>query len=132
MVDKENSHPDRSVFESHWITDIKEMPDILSKLRLNVTPRMVMEPRFQSKPEDRAKLNEISGYMFYVESQTEPPALMIMRVGRGDITSTMGTVDGIPLELVRRAIENPAEAPSNGMYAITDEIREWLKKALGL
>jgi hypothetical protein len=132
MADQEDSNPDRSVFETHWMADIKKMPDILSGLKLNVTPRMVMEPRFHSRPEDREKLAEISGYMVYVESQSEPPALMVMRVGKGDVTATMGTIEGIPEELIRRAIENPVEKPSNGMYAITDEIREWLKKELGL
>ena len=132
MADQNNSDYDRNIFETHWLADIKKMPDILSRLKLNVTPGMVMEPRFHSKAEDREKLAGISGYMVYVESQSEPPALMIMRVGKGDITATMGTIEGVPEELIRKAIESPLEAPSHGMYAITDEIREWLKKELGL
>jgi hypothetical protein len=112
------------------LNDIKESPDILEKIKWEVTPAMVMEPRFQSNAEDLQKLRDISGYMFYIESQCKPPALMLLKVGKTDITSTVGKVDEIPPELIRKAMENPAEKPVHGMYAITDEIREWLKKEL--
>lgn len=114
------------------LAEIRESPDILAKIKLDVTPQVVMEPRFQANPEDLKKLAEISGYMFYIESECEPPALMLMKIGKTDIMQTMGKIDEIPAEFIRRAIENPAHTPSHGMYAITEEIREWLKKELGL
>ena len=114
------------------LNDIKESPDILEKIKWEVTPAMVMEPRFQSNAEDLQKLRDISGYMFYIESQCKPPALMLLKVGKTDITSTVGKVDEIPPELIRKAIENAGEKPVHGMYAITNEIREWLKKELGV
>jgi len=118
------------IFDILGLSDIRENPDILARIKFDVTPRMVMEPRFGSNQEDLLKLAEISGYMFYVESQCEPPALMLLKVGQRDVTSTVGKIDEIPGELVRKAIENPADTPSNGMYAITDEIKGWLKKEL--
>ena len=123
---------DLNVFDMPGLNDIKKSPDILEKIKWEVTPQMVMEPRFQLDPEGLRKLREISGYMFYVESQCEPPALMLLKVGKTDITSTIGKVDEIPPELLRKAIENPVDKAANGMYAITDEIREWLKKELGV
>jgi len=114
------------------LSDIRETPDILRKIRWDTTPQMVMEPRFLSRPEDMQRLQELSGYMFYIESQCEPPALMLLKVGKTDITSTVGRVDEIPIELVRRAMENPMHPPSHGMYAITEEIKAWLKKELGV
>ncbi|MCL5022161.1 MAG: hypothetical protein M1497_02125 [Nitrospirae bacterium] len=130
MKDEERCGPD--IFGTPNLNEIKESPDILEKIKWDVTPQMVMEPRFQSRAEDLQKLREISGYMFYVESQCEPPALMLLKVGKTDITSTVGRIDEVPVELVRRAIEHPREKPAYGMYAITDEIKEWLKKELGL
>lgn len=130
MEDDEKCGPDMS--DTYSLSDIRETPDILGKIKWDITPQMVMEPRFLSKPEDMQRLKELSGYMFYIESQCEPPALMLLKVGKTDITSTVGKIDEIPVELVRRAMENPEHPPSHGMYAITEEIRAWLKKELGV
>ncbi len=114
------------------LSDIKSAPDILSAIKWDVTPRILMEPRFKSRPEDVERLKEIVGYMFYIETQCEPPALILMKVGRSDIESTVGRIDEIPPELIKRAIDNPVERPVYGMYTITDEIKEWLKKELNI
>ena len=121
-----------NLFGMRGLSGIKASPEILEKIKWEVSPAMVMEPRFRSDPESPRKLREISGYMFYVESQCEPPALMLLKVGKTDITSTIGKVDEIPPELLKKAMENPVDKPASGMYAITDEIREWLKKELGI
>ena len=123
---------DFDLFDMPGLNDLKESPEILAKIKWDVTPAMVMEPRFQLEPEGLRKLSEISGYMFYIESQCNPPALMLLKVGRTDIASTVGKVDEIPPELIRKAVENPAEKPVHGMYAISDEIKEWLKRELGV
>ena len=114
------------------LSDIRETPDILQRIKWDATPKMVMEPRFVSRPEDMQRLQELSGYMFYIESQCKPPALMLLKVGKTDITSTVGRIEEIPVELLTRAMENPEHGPSHGMYAITEEIKTWLKKKLGV
>lgn len=123
---------DLNIFDLQGLKDIKRRSDILQKIKLDVTPRMVMEPRFQTQPEDLQKLKEISGYMFYIESQCQPPALMLMKIGRSDIASTVGKIDEIPPEMVQRAIDTPVHPSVYGMFAITDEIKAWLKKELDL
>jgi len=123
---------DKSIFEMLSLEDIKKRPDILPKIKLDVTPQMMMEPRFQSRPEDLAKLKDITGYMFYIETESETPALMLLKIGRSDITNTVGKIDVIPAEMVRKAVAEPVQPPIAGMYAITDEIRAWLKKELSL
>ena len=123
---------DLNIFDMPGLSELKNSPDILKNIKWDVTPQMVMEPRFQSRAEDLQKLKDISGYLFYIESQCEPPALMLLKVGRTDITSTIGKVDEIPVELIRKAMENPPEKPVHGMYAVTDEIKGWLKKELGV
>jgi hypothetical protein len=55
---------------------------------------------------------------------------MLMKVGKTGITSTVGKVEEIPAAMVRRAVDEPVEPESNQMYAITEEIREWLQKEL--
>ena len=123
---------DKSVFDLLGLGDIKNRPDILSQLKFDVTPQMMMEPRFHSRSEDVQKLKEISGYMFYIETESETPALMLMKIGRSDITTTVARIDEIPSELIQEAIRKPVHPPVYGMYAISGKIREWLKKELGL
>jgi hypothetical protein len=132
MKDNTEDAFDKDLCDLPGLNDIKESPEILGKIKWDVTPAMVMEPRFQLEPEGLRKLSEISGYMFYIESQCNPPALMLLKVGKTDIASTVGKVDEIPPELIRKAVENPAEKPVHGMYAISDEIKEWLKRELGV
>ena len=128
----EEDFDEKNIFELQGLKEIRKRPDILGGLKFHVTPRMVMEPRFHAKPEALQKLREIAGYMFYIESQCAPPALMLMKVGKTDITNTVGKIDEIPQQLIDQAIENPPEPPSHGMYPITEEIKAWLKKELGL
>jgi hypothetical protein len=132
MEDEERCNLEKDVSDMPGLADIRESPDILKKIKWEVTPQMIMEPRFQLDPEDLQKLNEIAGYMLYIETQCEPPALMLMKVGKTDITSTVGRINELPSHLLQGAIDNPVHKPVYGMYAITDEIKEWLKRELGV
>lgn len=127
-----NELDDMNIYDILCLAEIKKRPDILSEIKLEVTPQMMMEPRFQSRAEDLARLKEITGFIFYIETETETPRVMLLRIGRSDVTTTIGHVEEIPPELVRKAIDTPVLPPTCGMYAITDEIRDWLKKELGL
>jgi len=132
MMTHNEDAEEKSVFDLQGLKEIRKRPDILSGIKLEVTPRMVMEPRFHANREDLQKLKEIAGYLFYIESQCTPPALMLMKVGSTDITNTVGKIDEIPQDIIDRAMENPPEPPSHGMYPINEEIRAWLKKELGI
>ena len=129
-MDRKDLHgfcEDLNAFSVQEFRDIKRRPDILEKLRFDVTPRMIMEPRLGEKDK-----REIAGYSFYIEAFDDPPVLMLMKVGKTGITSTVGKVDEIPPEMVRRAIDHPVEPKINRMYAISDEIGEWLREELSL
>lgn len=123
---------DLDIFKLQGLSDLKLRPEILSGIKLDVTPKMFMEPRFSSNKEDLKKLKEISGYMFYIETQCEPNALMLMKIGKTDISQTIGKIEELPEEMIQRAIENPVYPPEQGMYAITEEIKDWLRKELSL
>ncbi|MGC2062339.1 MAG: DVU0772 family protein [Thermodesulfovibrionales bacterium] len=123
---------DKSFFDLLGLKDIRKRPDILPKIKLDVTPQMMMEPRFQSRPEDLEKLKDITGYMFYIETESETPALMLLKIGRSDITNTVGKIEEIPSEMIQKAVAQPLLPPVCGMYAITEEIKDWLKKELSV
>ncbi|MEK6673095.1 MAG: DVU0772 family protein [Nitrospirota bacterium] len=126
------SDEEKSIFDLQDLRSLRKRPDILSRIKWDVTPLIVMEPRFQARPDDLQKLRDITGYLFYIETESERPSLMLMRIGKSDITSTAGMIEEIPFEMVQRAIDNPLHPPVHGMYAITEEIKDWLRKELSL
>jgi hypothetical protein len=111
------------------VNDLKERPLVVQAIRFDVTPKMIMEPCIG--PEG-VKPADLKGFSFYIEAFDEPPELMIMKVSRSNVMTTLGKIDDIPSAMIRRAVDDPVEPAANKMYAITDEIREWLKEAIGL
>ena len=116
---------DINVFDTQDLDHIKMRPDILGEIRFDVTPSMIMEPCT-----DHEKRIALAGYMFYIEAYDDPPLLMLMKIGKTGVMTTAGRITEVPAEMMTRAVEKPVEARCDNMYAITDEIREWLEKEL--
>ena len=57
---------------------------------------------------------------------------MLMKIGKEGVMTTVGKVDEIPPEMLKRAIDSPPEPPANEMYAVSEEIIEWLRRELDL
>jgi hypothetical protein len=112
------------------IEELKERPDIISKIRFDITPRTIMEPLFTETGEFRKV--DLSGYFFYIETESERPGLMLMKVSKTTSMKTIGIIEDLPQDLLKRAIENPVHSPIHGMYAITEEIKEWICKNLSI
>lgn len=119
-----------NIFGLQRLEQIKKRPDIISRIRFDVTPQMIMEPRFTETGE--LKKRDLSGCFFYIETEGEKPVLMLMRVSKGDTVKTIGIIEELPEDMIKRAMENPVHPPVHGMYAITDEIKDWLKENLNL
>lgn len=123
---------EKTIFSMQELSDIKKRYDILSNIRFDITPRIIMEPRFLGDPETVKKLKEMTGYLFYIETDSETPQLMLMKFDKSNIATTIGHIKEIPQELLEKAINEPVEPPTCGMYAINDEIKDWLKKELNI
>jgi len=123
---------DKNIYEMQELRDIRNRPDILANIRFEVTPQMIMEPRYLSRPEDLRKVREMAGYVFYIETECEPPTVMLLKLSQDDVMQTVGFIEEVPQEMVAKAVSDPVLPPANGMCAVTDEIREWLKKELGI
>ncbi len=119
-----------NIFDLQRLEQIKKRTDLISRIRFDVTPQMIMEPIFDEK--GKIKKRDLSGCVFYIETAGERPALMLLRVSRINTVKTIGIIEEIPEEMLNRAIANPVHPPVNGMYAITEEIKEWLRKTLNL
>lgn len=123
---------DINIFSMQRLKDIKRRPDILFNIKLDAHLPLIMKSRFQMSKSEFEELQKCIGYVFYIETTGEKPTLMLMKVNKSDIADTIGIIEEIPEELLRRAIENPVHPPVHGMYGITDEIKEWLRKELNL
>ncbi len=123
---------DINIFSMQKLKDIKRRPDILQNIKLNASLPVVMKPRFQMTPEEFEELKKSIGYIFYIETAGEKPTLMLMKINRSDIADTVGIIEEIPEDMLKRAIEKPIHPPVHGMYGITEEIKNWLKKELNL
>lgn len=119
-----------NIFDLQRLEQIKKRPDIISRIRFDVTPQMIMEPRFTETGE--IKKRDLSGCVFYIETAGEKPVLMLMRISKGETVKTIGIIEELPKEMIKRAIENPIHPPVHGMYAITKEIEDWLREILDL
>lgn len=116
-----------NVFALQELKDIKRRPDLLCRIRFDVTPQMIMAPRVGPDA-----VRDTAGCSFYIETHEGPPALMLMKVGKEGVMSTVGKIDEVPTEMLKRAIDSPPDPPANEMYAITEEIVAWLKNELPL
>ena len=121
---------DAKTFNVMNIDDLRARPEVIEAIRFDVTPKMIMEPRI-GLPEGVTPPN-LKGFSFYIEAFDDPPELMIMKVSRSSVMTTLGKIEEAPIEMIRRAVDDPVEPAANKMYAITDEIRDWLKKEIGI
>ena len=55
-----------------------------------------------------------------------------MKVGQMGVMNTIGSVDDVPPEMVAQAVADPVHPPVNDMFAINDEIRDWIREKLEL
>jgi len=127
MVDE-----DINIFSMQRLKDIKRRQDILSNIKLDASLPLIMKPRFQMSKEEFEELEKNIGYIFYIETAGQKPTLMLMKVNRSDIADTIGIIEEIPEDMLQRAIDNPVHPPVHGMYGITEEIKEWLRRELNL
>ncbi|MFN3740079.1 MAG: DVU0772 family protein [Thermodesulfovibrionales bacterium] len=123
---------DINIFSMQKLKDIKRRPDILSNIKLNASLPLIMKSRFQMSKEEFEELQKMIGYIFYIETACEKPSLMLMKINKSDIADTVGIIEEIPQEMLQRAIENQVHPPVHGMYGITEEIKNWLRKELNL
>lgn len=114
-------------YETRGIEGLKTRPDIMARIRFDVTPKTIMEPRLGG-----GETRDIAGIFFYIESFEPPPKVMLMKVGKLGVMNTISKVDDVPAEMIERAVAEPVHPPVNDMYAISDEIRDWIREKLDL
>ncbi len=112
------------------IEDLKKSKYFIENIRWDITPKIFVDPS-SSGGESGGAADISYGYMFYVDLINERPALVIMQL-KSNISKTVAYMHEIPEDLLREAMDCLDSECVVGMYPVTDELADWLKKELGL
>jgi hypothetical protein len=110
------------------INDLKKSQKFIQNIRWDITPRIFLDPG--SAPGDKP-VDTTHGYMLYVDLFNDKPTLVIMQL-KSIMSNTVGYVSDIPENLLREAMNCNEEDCIAGMYPLTKDLEEWLKKEFGL
>ncbi len=106
---------------------IKKSKAFVDDIRWDITPGIFLDPK--SCPGDQpADLTH--GYMLYVENVLEKPALVIMMLKR-IVSKTVGYTFEVPEDLLKDAMNCEAAECIQGMYPLSEKLKDWLKKECG-
>jgi hypothetical protein len=92
-------------------------------IRWDVTPKIFLNPKTSSGE----TIDLSHGYMLYVDLADDKPVLVIMEL-KPIMSKTVGSISGVPEELLREAMGCEASECIGGMYPVTEKLAAWLKK----
>jgi len=92
----------------------------------------LMEPRSKLTDEGTKFREQIKGYVFYIDTMDNDPALFLMRHTAMDFAETLAKIDEIPRELLLGAVEENKDKAYFNMYPINSSVKAWLKRELGV
>lgn len=114
------------------LESLRENPKIINRIKLEMTPELLFQPLFERATEGyKEKVEEREGYMFYIEIVRSKPTLMLMNTYQ-NMSVTVGLVEGVPEGLLESAVKSKSAECKAGMYPIDKDLKDWLKKELGL
>jgi len=116
------------------LEELKIHRDIIDRLDWEMTPEKAVETYLEwgtgwARKDDFIRYAGQEALYFVIYEWEKPPQVTLIR-------RTMKEADEIakihvPAEMVLRAVEAAGRKPGVGVYPITDELKEWLKAALG-
>jgi hypothetical protein len=117
---------------SYTIDELKESEKFLKGIQWDLTPKAFMTPAHsEEKIEFSESGDAMLQYMLYVDLLYGKPVVMIMKL-RGGMSLTVGCIEDVPEDLLKEAMNCENEECVSGMYPLTDKLKDWLKRGLGL
>lgn len=107
---------------------LKTSKEFTENIRWDITPKIFLSP--SSAPGEKS-VDLSYGYMLYVDIIHEKPAVFVM-VLKPLMSKTAGYICDIPKNLLSEALHCTAGKCVSGMYPLTKELEDWIKKELGL
>jgi hypothetical protein len=114
------------------LEQIKKESFIIENILWDLQPKDLMEPRRKVTEEGTEVREQIKGYVFYIDTMDNKPALFLMRHTAMDFAETLAKIDEIPFQLLAGAVEENKDKTYFGMCPINHEVKEWLKNELGV
>lgn len=117
---------------SYTVDELKESEKFLKSIQWDLTPKAFMAPGHSEDKTGQGETEKaILKYMLYVDLLDNKPTVMIMKI-RGGSSATAGCIENMPEDLLKEALSCKAGECASGMYPLTDKLRDWLKRELGL
>jgi hypothetical protein len=116
------------------LEELKGHREILDRIDWEMTPEKAVETYLEwgtgwsRKGEFVHSVSQESLY-FVIYAWEEPPQVTLIRRDARD-ADELAKVPA-PAELIQQAIDEAGRKPGVGVYALTDEVRDWLKEVLG-
>ena len=113
--------------------DIKGQPFVIENIRWDLQPKDMAEPKYKLTPEGSVQVRgPIKGYIFYIDTMGEAPALFLMHHTAIEFAKTFAQIREIPPELLAEAVEENKDKAYFRMYPINRKVEDWLRRELGV
>ncbi len=113
--------------------ELKAHREVVDQIDWNMTPEKAVETFLEwgtgwSRKEDYVRYDGQQAHYFVIYDWEKPLQVTLIRRDTSNVDE-LAKVD-VPVEMLERAIQGAGRKPGVGVYAITDEIKDWLKDAL--
>jgi len=115
------------------LASLKKNGIFIRHLRLDVTPEILLKPRFITAQNREKLISEVQGFSFYIDFMEgmEKPVLMVMKTYCLN-SKTIAEITNAPEALLWECVRSPEAKETTGMYAICPGVEGWIKKELGI
>jgi len=112
---------------------LKKNGVFIKHLRLDVTPEILLKPRFITAQNREKLIGEVQGFSFYIDYMEGMPKPILMVMKTYCLASkSIAEVTDAPEDLLWEAVRSPGAKETSGMYALSPGVEKWIKKELGI
>ncbi|MDY0040323.1 MAG: hypothetical protein RBS57_08415 [Desulforhabdus sp.] len=115
------------------LDELRSHREVIDQLDWEMTPEKAVETYLEwgtgwSRKGDFMRHSNQESYYFVVYDWEQPLSVTLVRRDVRDMEE-IAKIDA-PEELIRKAIHEAGRKPGVGVYAVNEELKEWLRKAL--
>ena len=113
---------------------LKGHREVIDRIDWEMTPEKAVETYLEwgtgwSRKDDFVKYPGQESLYFVIYDWEKPPQVTLIQRDMRE-ASEIAKIEA-PAELIRQAVDEGGRKPGVGVYAITDELKQWLRAVLG-